>query len=252
MSAAAGSPDGPAWEGARNLADLGGLPLEGGGHTAYGVVWRSGAPDEVTDHGWADARAVGLRRVVDLRNAVEREQAVAPEGVDVVHAPTEDPYDEEFLAECGPWLDHPRSWTPNLRRYPELIARAVLAVAEADGGVLLHCAGGRDRTGMVGSLLLVLAGVSVEGVVANYERGFRGAAEHRGHTMAYDTSSGQWTLDQPDQAWEPDDLDQAVAERLPAVREWCETFDVDGYLDAAGVGADARRRLVDRLRGSSA
>ncbi len=241
---------GPLWEGARNLADLGGLSLTGGGHTVHGVVWASGAPDEITDQGWADARAAGLRRVVDLRNAVEREQAVAPKDIVVVHAPTEDPYDEEFLTECGPWLDHPRSWTPNLERYPDKIARAVLAVAEADGGVLLHCAGGRDRTGMIGSLLLVLAGVDVEGVVANYERGFRGAAEHRGHTLAYDTSSGQWAPERADQAWDVDELEQAIAERRPAVREWHASFDIIGYLDTAGVGADARRRLAQRLRGS--
>lgn len=244
------APSAPGWEGARNLADLGGLPLAGGGRTAHRVVWASGAPDEITDRGWAQARAAGLRRVVDLRNAVEREQALAPEDVEVVHAPTEDPYDEEFLTECGQWLDHPRSWTPNLERYPGKVARAVLGVAEADGGVLLHCAGGRDRTGMVGSLLLVLAGVDVEGVVANYERGFRGAAEHRGHTLAYDTSSGQWAPEAADHAWEADEIDRALADRRPALHEWHATFDVAGYLAAAGVGVDARRRLVERLRGS--
>lgn len=248
MAATTGA--GPAWEGARNLADLGGLPLQGGGRTAYGVVWRSGAPDDVSAQGWADARAAGLRRIVDLRNAVEREQEVTPDGIEVVHAPTEDPEDEDFLAECGPWLDHPRSWTPNLRRYPDKVAHAVTAVGEADGGVLLHCAGGRDRTGMIGSMLLVLAGVGVEGLLVNYERGFRGAAAHRGHTMAYDAATGAWAPEQPDADRDPGELDRAVEERRPALREWHATFDVRGYLEQAGVDARLLRRLGDRLRGS--
>lgn len=241
---------GPDWEGSRNLADLGGLPLREGGHTAYGVVWRAGAPDAMTARGWAHAREAGLRRVVDLRNEIEREHAATPTDIEVVHAPTEDPDDEAFLAECGPWLDHPRSWEPNLRRYPDKIARAVTAVAGADGGVLLHCAGGRDRTGMVGSLLLAIAGVTVEGLVENYARGFRGAAEHRGHGMAYDATTGGWLQDHPDQAWEDDELEQAIEERRPAVREWHASFDVTGYLEAAGIDPATQQALGQRLRGS--
>ena len=155
------SSGGPAWDGARNLRDLGGLPLAAGGTTRPGRVFRSAAPEWMTAQGWEDARAAGLDTVVDLRNAVERGRTpehpvLAPDtltGITVVHAPTEDPEDEGFLAECGPWLDHPRSWAPNLRFFPDEVAHAMTAVAEAEGAVLVHCAGGRDRTGMVSSML---------------------------------------------------------------------------------------------------
>ncbi len=235
----------PAWDGARNLADLGGLPLCTGSRTVSGKVFRSAAPEWMTDQGWVDARAARLAAVIDLRNEKERGRReqhpvlhrAAAADIAVVHTPTEDPDDAEFLAECGPWLDHPRSWAANLRLYPDKIARVFTALAESDGPVLLHCAGGRDRTGMVGSMLLVLAGATPEAVVANYESGFRGAAGHRGHGWSYDADVGEWTQ-AAEEPWTRDELDRALADRRPVLLEWVATTDVRGYLLDAGVSAE--------------
>lgn len=60
-----------AWDGARNLADLGGLPLVDGGTTVQGRVWRSAAPEWMTDAGWHVALADGLTCIIDLRNDAE-------------------------------------------------------------------------------------------------------------------------------------------------------------------------------------
>lgn len=244
------TPAGPTWDGARNLADLGGLPLSGGGSTAWGRVFRSAAPEWMTVQGWGDARAAGVATVVDLRN--ERERGRGPDhpvlrdeamaGVAVVHAPTEDPDDPDFLAACGPWLDHPRSWTPNLRLHPDRLARVFAALADTTGPVLVHCAGGRDRTGMVGSMLLVLAGATPGAVVANYEAGFRGAAAHRGHGWAYDADTGTWAH-QPDEPWTDDELATALADRRPVLLQWAAETDVASYLLDAGVSAHDLARL---------
>ena len=49
------------------------------------------------------------------------------------------------------------------------IARALAAVAFAPpGAVVVHCVGGKDRTGLVAALLLRLCGVSLEDVDADY------------------------------------------------------------------------------------
>lgn len=247
-------PAAPAWDGARNLADLGGLALASGGTTAAGRVFRSAAPEWMTDRGWNDARAAGLTTVVDLRNERERgrtdEHPVLAEdakrSVAVVHAPTEDPEDSEFLAVCGPWLDHPRSWADNMRFYPEKIARVLTAISDARGAVLVHCAGGRDRTGMIGSILLVLAGATPDAIVANYEAGFRGAAEHRGHGWSYDVGRREWVA--PDeQRWTAEELDAALADRRPALVAWLRTFDVPAYLLDAGMDLRTRARLEQLL-----
>ena len=49
-------PTAPAWDGARNLGDLGGLALTAGGTTAPGRVFRSAAPEWVApaEHRWTE------------------------------------------------------------------------------------------------------------------------------------------------------------------------------------------------------
>ena len=51
------------------------------------------------------------------------------------------------------------SYVDFLERYRERFGRAFAAIADADGAVVVHCVGGKDRTGLVSALLLRLAGV---------------------------------------------------------------------------------------------
>ncbi len=240
----------PRWDGARNLRDLGGLPLAGGGRTRAGQVFRSAAPVRMTDRGWSQAAAAGLSRVVDLRNADEREDVTGHAGVgvdvDVVHAPVEDPHDPAYLEEVGPWLDHPRGWGPTVRRFPGLVAAAVVAVAEAPGPVLLHCQGGRDRAGLVSALLLTAVGAEPGAVVEDYAGGFRGAAEHPGHGLAWDAASGSWVT-RTDPVPTPTELEDRVADRLPDARAYLIGTDVTAVLLAAGVPAASLAALRARL-----
>lgn len=244
----------PAWQGARNLADLGGVPLRDGNQTVHGVVYRSAAPEWMTGQGWAEAAEAGLCLIVDLRNARERGRGPEhPEGdgvpgsIEVAHLPTEDPDDPAFLAECGPWLDHPCSWSSNMLIFPEKFAAIFQTIAHASGPVLVHCAGGRDRTGMVCSMMLVLADATPEAIIANYEAGFRGAAAHRGHAQSYDPETDRWVLT-PDHHWTASELDRALDDRRPALREWVRTADVAGYLLDAGLTSTEVDRLIRTLR----
>jgi hypothetical protein len=95
---------------------------------------------------------------------------------------------------------------------------------------------------MVCSLLLLLAGAAPESIVASYEAGFRGAAEHRGHGWSFDQVAGGW-VPSVDEVWTDDELDAALHDRRPVLLEWVETFDARAYLVAAGVDEDTRRRL---------
>jgi protein-tyrosine phosphatase len=52
---------------------------------------------------------------------------------------------------------------------PELFAAAVGAIADApDGAVVVHCAGGKDRTGLVTAMALRVVGAAKEVVAADY------------------------------------------------------------------------------------
>jgi protein-tyrosine phosphatase len=61
-----------------------------------------------------------------------------------------------------------RAYVSYLRRRPDSIVGAVRTIARADGVVLVHCAAGKDRTGVVVALALDAAGVDRAAIVADY------------------------------------------------------------------------------------
>jgi protein-tyrosine phosphatase len=250
---AVGEPD---WSGARNLRDLGGRALRDGGVTACGRVFRSGAPEYLTDQGWRQAKAAGLRTVIDLRNTpVETGRrpghpaigAQSLSGLAFVPAPTEDPGDAEFLRVCGPWLDHPRSWAGNARLAPARVTAVMRAIAGADGAVLVHCAGGRDRTGMICAMLLDLAGATADAINDDYADGWRGAGAYSGHARVYDPGRQAWHEHSQDPAG-PALQRRRLAEREPVLREWIQAFDTSGYLAANGLTSHEISTLKALLR----
>ena len=234
-----------AWDGALNLRDLGGLPLVGGGSTVPGRVFRSGAPEWMTSLGWTQAAAAGLTRRVDLRNTDEIGRHPHHPSVpgsdtvflDVVNAPTENPDDAEFMEVCGPWLDHPRSFADTLRFYPGKFAAVFRAIAEADGAVLVHCSGGKDRTGLVTAMLLTLTGVERTAVLDDYVAAFRTANAHQ---VAHPELSRHF-------ADSPELLDDWVTERRAALDAFLDDINVVDYLVAAGLDEATLARLREKL-----
>jgi len=61
-----------------------------------------------------------------------------------------------------------RAYMSYLSRRPDSIVAAIRAIARADGAVLVHCAAGKDRTGVVIALALDAAGVDRDAIVADY------------------------------------------------------------------------------------
>jgi hypothetical protein len=229
------------WHGSRNVRDLGGLPTATGA-TIPGRVARGARRELLTRQGWADADSWGLRSIVDLRTPAEvgrREtdpDAAAPSSVAIALAPTEDQEHPEFRAVCMPILDSPEYWQHNVRILPGMVRAALEAIAAAEPGVLFHCAGGRDRTGMIATLLLGNAGVDRDAIVADYEAGVRtmaGAAAHGGPTH---DRQAQWT---------DAETDAFLAEVSPFVVAFAQ--DAASVLDRLGVDTATRTRLRELL-----
>lgn len=173
------------WPGCVNVRDLGGLATAGGSVTAFGAVVRADNARRLTEAGWRAARGYGIRTVVDLRSDDERGADLpAPDDVEVetlslFHDFDADPtYRADLvrrLEGCGIVDAYRLLYREALERHADRCAAALRLVAAAKpGGVLVHCAGGKDRTGVVAALLLRLVGVPTELVVADYER-----SEHR-------------------------------------------------------------------------
>jgi protein-tyrosine phosphatase len=161
------------WEGCFNVRDLGGLKA-GGGATRWGAVVRADALDGLTAAGWAALWQHGVRTVIDLREPGERgvDAAPRPRDVTTVHLPLDGREHREFWDEwaSGPQFGTPLYYRAHLARFPERSAAVVAAIARAaPGGVVVHCAGGRDRSGLIALLVLALAGVDAPAIAADYE-----------------------------------------------------------------------------------
>ncbi|GAA0342728.1 tyrosine-protein phosphatase [Actinoallomurus spadix] len=177
-------------EGAVNVRDLGGLPTADGGAIRPGALLRS---DNLQDLTPADIRHLvtgrGLRNVVDLRSESEvnltgpgpltREPAVTihhlslfTEGgrytdVDADTIDTDKILPWQNRQEDGPETDRSVGhYLGYLADRPDSVVRALRVIPV--GTSIVHCAAGKDRTGVVIAFALHVAGVPREEIVADY------------------------------------------------------------------------------------
>jgi protein tyrosine/serine phosphatase len=164
----------PRLEGTPNFRDLGGLATVDGRVTRRGVLFRSSALEELSER---DVRLliadIGLRTVIDLRSADDREiaQPLLDTPVRYINLP---------ISRGGPTtslerpmgadgrVDMPRIY----RMYIETSAPSITGIiAELTSGAtpaLFHCAAGKDRTGVVAAIVLSAVGVTRAAVIADF------------------------------------------------------------------------------------
>jgi protein-tyrosine phosphatase len=175
-------------QGAVNVRDVGGLPTADGGETVYGRLLRSENLQELTADDVARlVGEVGVTTVVDLRSTIE----VVTEGpapLDAVAAVrhAHHPVLKEFLdasdtvkaalltqaleADRARYPDDPMCghYLGYLENRPDEVVGALRAITTAPGAAIVHCAAGKDRTGVIVALALTIAGVSPGVIVADY------------------------------------------------------------------------------------
>ena len=177
-----------ALQGAANVRDLGGLPLRDGGATASGVLMRADNLQGLTARDVSRLVGdLGVRAVVDLRTEVEVElegpgPLVAEDRVEIHHRslmPEVGARTDLALDGTLPWqgreFENDRGESGAVQAYlsylldrPDSVMGALRDIAYASGGVVVHCAAGKDRTGMVCALALELVGVERAAVIADY------------------------------------------------------------------------------------
>ena len=169
------------WDGCLNVRDLGGLPTLDGGETRLGAVVRADSVRQLSDEGWRALVDHGIGLVVDLRGDHEREEDPPAElPVEVVHVPFMEASEAEW-EEIAEELEAATAAAPDdatatrdaylifLERFKDNVAGSVRAVARApEGGIVIHCVGGKDRTGLLTAFLLHLAGVDEQTIAEDY------------------------------------------------------------------------------------
>jgi protein-tyrosine phosphatase len=157
------------WDACLNVRDLGGLPSAHGPIARRAVV-RSDALYRLNDAGRAALVAHGVRTVIDMRTESEVRakpyQLDGATGVALAHIALQT---EEMWQSLPRPIDRVTFDTTMLELARSRFAAIVEAIAGApEGGVLIHCEAGKDRTGLMTMLLLDLVGTPVDVIAADY------------------------------------------------------------------------------------
>ena len=165
--------------GAVNLRDFGGYP----GHQQHsirrGKLFRSGAMDRLGEDGIAQFNALGIQTICDLRRPEERVQEPTPDGIRAkrVEIPM-DPgsaiamraalADQDLDAQAR--IDFMVAINHELAAsHQDDYARLFEALLQTEeGGFLVHCAAGKDRTGFAAALILHALGVEASAILSDY------------------------------------------------------------------------------------
>jgi len=160
-------------DGLVNARDLGGLRRRDGTSTPRGVFYRSENVEGVTEVGWEQLHAEGIRTVVDLRQPGERvrDTNCRPGWLTTIEVDLDGLDNQEFwkIYWDNGLVGTALYFLPHLEAMPERAGATLSAVVGAPpGGVLFHCMGGRDRTGLVAMLLLAAAETDADEIVDDY------------------------------------------------------------------------------------
>lgn len=172
-------------KGAPNFRDLGGHATVDGARVRHGRVFRSDVLSRLTDADLGRLAGLGIGLVFDLRLPAERrrEQNRWPAGGPVETVSFDD-RPEMADAQASRWqellaageLDHDGARQMMFgvyRRMPQALALDLAILFErldapAPPPVLIHCTGGKDRSGFVCAMLLRALDVPMETIVADY------------------------------------------------------------------------------------
>ena len=150
-----------------NCRDLGGYACRNG-ETAFGKVIRCGVPIDPSESDIALLKKLGIRTVIDLRGDGEAEERPS------YFINSDFDYHQISLLEANPAFSKsvvsmPEMYKYCLKEYGENFAKVFRLIASLDEPFIIQCFFGKDRTGLVSAVLLGLAGVSREDIIADYE-----------------------------------------------------------------------------------
>ncbi|WP_099204063.1 tyrosine-protein phosphatase [Scatolibacter rhodanostii] len=143
-----------------NTRDLGGYPIGKFGMTKYSVFWRSGVPKNLSKDNIEMLKRMRIITVIDLRAADELKRMpscfVNRKDFSYYHLPIYANRTRGKPLEYFSMLSSPG------------MAKIFKIQAALLSGCLFHCRAGKDRTGVIAALLLLLAGVEDSDIIADY------------------------------------------------------------------------------------
>ena len=163
-------------DGSYNTRDIGGYPTASGNLTRWNTFFRSDSMHRLTPQDRNNLLKRGIRTAIDLRTTSEiyDKPNVFANNTELsyrhINLIGDDYVPESALISTGlPATRISLSYIHWLDTRQSAINEILSALAEVDNRpAIYHCAGGKDRTGLITALLLANAGVSKEVIVTDY------------------------------------------------------------------------------------
>ncbi|PHS24617.1 MAG: hypothetical protein COA84_08980 [Robiginitomaculum sp.] len=168
-------------EGVHNFRDFGGWAAKNGQNVKSGLLYRSGHLSRASETDQATINALGLQTLADLRQPSEREREPnilpdpAPATIfETAHGGYEDAPHLAFLREGNLTVQSVHDYMisayqriPDEPHHQRIFADLFKQLRHGEP-VLIHCAAGKDRTGILAALILLSVGVDSDQVYEDY------------------------------------------------------------------------------------
>jgi len=245
--------------GVHNFRDAGGYRAAAG-IVRSNLLFRSGRLAAATGDDDTVLRGLCLTAIVDLRRGAERDAHPTGSWAAACEAITSD-----IGGHADPWVRFLRSAEPSAaavrdyilafyrsvpfeERHIDLFSRYFSALADGGGPLLVHCSGGKDRTGIAVALTHALLGVSRDDILHDYLL--------TNHHWNYETHGAAVAVAMQEEAGKPVDP-AAVRAAIEVETEYLDAaFDViaaragsvEGYLDkVVGIPEIRQRAIISYL-----
>ncbi|KAL9098711.1 MAG: hypothetical protein Q9163_005679 [Psora crenata] len=176
-----------------NFRDIGGLAVDAGGSVRRGLVFRSGDFRGLTAMGIQRLLSLGIKAVFDLRSSQEVEKlrmiggdsefdvwSALPDGPQRYHVPVFADSDFSPGAMAKRFRDYSSKGVEGFERaYRAILLNSQPALcailghlagcSKAPAPIIIHCTAGKDRTGVIVMILLLLAGCPKAVIAKEYQ-----------------------------------------------------------------------------------
>lgn len=248
-------------DGIHNLRDYGGYAAADGARVKTGLLYRSGQHMEASDVDLDLLQSLDIRTIIDLRGNSERAgfpcrrhenfdaEVIAFDGETTSSPPHEGGWDKtDMTAEkARQRMIAVYTRMPVNSAMITMFSRYFEALETREGGSLVHCFAGKDRTGIAASLLLHALGAHHDDVVAEFMRTNEAPTQHILERQSLPRMEAHYGEIEPD-----------AIRNLMGVREeyiatyWSEVTrdhgSMDNYLaETLGVDETRKARLRERL-----
>lgn len=230
-------------DGPQNFRDLGGFLNRDGRMVAWNRLYRADGLSSLSERDEALLQKLNIRTIVDLRGTSEQKAMPdrVPEGVRYCACPMmrEDPSAPDQAARSFA-MSLKVGYLKMVQESPEQVGRAANAVMEGleQGAVVFHCTAGKDRTGVLAAVLLLLLNVAEEDIVADYQVSYTYNANGINRMIERIPELKEYLL----QASE-DSMLHSNPKNIRAVLEVLNVGNIAAWLERAGVGRERQDRF---------